>query len=338
MLSAVFLSDLGFAVLSLIIPAERSMNLYRLWSVALLVVLALPLFTTRNDGQERPVEQERSGAGKPAAKADPAAIARLIAQLGSDSFKTRERASQQLAQLDEVPEALRDATKHADPEVANRAQVAVDRITAHASERLFRAKVRDLQKVELDQLVRSIVTEPNSAGERQWQVLQVAATAVTKEANRLAGRQLALPEFPVNNMPRLFFHNESRNPVRVNRSVLLSAGPTPHITGVTDSLVIVDGDFRSATGVDGSVLIVRGNVGHITAISNSIILATGHWEGATSCRGCFIQVKNQRLEIASAEDNVLVKSVLVAEGDTNNRTLNIATGPLQLLRFGPQGR
>jgi hypothetical protein len=303
----------------------------------LLPVLALALISTRAYGQELPKGKEKdAGAEKPAAKADPAVIAKLIQQLGSGDFKARDKASQALAKLDEVPNALRQATKSADAEVARRAQTAIAVITARVEEKAFQAMVRDLHKVELDRFVRRMVTEEKFAGDKQWGMIQAIAKAVTKEANKLGEPKFEVPDFNVKTMPRLLFHRETRNPVSVGNSVVLSAGPTPYITSVTNSLVIVDGDFTGATGIDNSLLIVRGNVGRVTSITKSIILATGNFEGATGCDYSFLQVNNQRIRFTTSRDCVLIKTMVKTTGDTTSRALDADRGPLQLLRFSPR--
>ncbi len=79
---------------------------------------------------------------KPALKLDPAAVRKLVEQLASDDFATRERATQELSKLEEAPEALREATKSNDLEVRRRAQTAVDVITARAEDKAFKALVQ----------------------------------------------------------------------------------------------------------------------------------------------------------------------------------------------------
>jgi outer membrane protein assembly factor BamB len=78
---------------------------------------------------------------KPAANLDPVAVRKLVEQLASDDFATRQRATQELSELEEAPEALLEATKSNDPEVRRRAQSAVDVITARAEDRAFKALV-----------------------------------------------------------------------------------------------------------------------------------------------------------------------------------------------------
>src|SRR5712691_7086329 len=79
---------------------------------------------------------------KPAVKLDPVAVRKLVEQLASKDFATRERATRELSNLEEAPEALREAMKSSDPEVRRRAQRAVDVITARAEEKVFKALVR----------------------------------------------------------------------------------------------------------------------------------------------------------------------------------------------------
>jgi hypothetical protein len=103
----------------------------------ILLILALVLMTTRIDGQQLPKDKEKgAGAENPAAKADPDVIAKLIQQLASNCFKAREEASKELAKLDEVPDALREAAKSTDAEVASRAEIAITTVTARVEEKV----------------------------------------------------------------------------------------------------------------------------------------------------------------------------------------------------------
>jgi hypothetical protein len=302
----------------------------------LLALLGLVILISRTPGQGPPQVKE-PGAEKPAVKPDPAIVAKLIAQLGSGDFKAREKASRELALLDEVPDALRKAAKDGDLELSRRAQIAVAAISARVAEREFRALARELPKVELDRFVRRMVTEERFADEPHWKFLQAVAKAVAHEANRLGERKFEVPVIDVNNVRSLRFNGENKDPIGASGgAVVLSAGPTPYITSVSNSLVFVDGDFTGATGIDNSLLIVRGNVGRVTVVRNSIILATGHWEGATGCENSFIQVNNQRIRFTTSRDSVLPKTAVKTTGPTNSRVLNVDKGPLHLLKFSPR--
>lgn len=48
---------------------------------------------------------------KPGVKPDPIAVRSLVEQLAHKDFATRERASRELAKLEEVPESLRKASR-----------------------------------------------------------------------------------------------------------------------------------------------------------------------------------------------------------------------------------
>ena len=299
---------------------------------ALLPILALAIMTTRAYCGEQLAKEKGKDAGaeKPAAGANPA---ELTKQLASADFRTRDNASQELAKLDEVPEALRDAAKSADAEVARRAQIAIAVITARVEEKAFQALARDLHKVELDRFVRRMVTDKKFAGDEQWAMIQAIANAVTKQANKLGERQFQVPDFNVRKMPRLLFNGETESRAWVGSSVVLSAGATPYITSVENCIVIVDGDFTGATGIDNSLVIVRGNVGRVTVVSKSIILATGNFEGATGCDDSFLQVNNHRIRFTGSNGSVLIRTMVKTTGPTNSQVLNVEKGPLQLLKF-----
>jgi hypothetical protein len=79
---------------------------------------------------------------KPALKLDPAVVRKLVEQLASDDFATRDRATQELSKLEEAPEALREATKSDDLEVRKRAQTAIDVITACTEDKVLKTWLR----------------------------------------------------------------------------------------------------------------------------------------------------------------------------------------------------
>lgn len=302
---------------------------------ALLTLLASVLTIASGSGQGSSKEKA-AGEKQSAVKADPAVIAKLIGQLASDDYQTREKASRRLAELDGVPDALRRAAHDSDREVARRAQAAITIITNRVEERAFQAMLRDLNKVELDRFVRRMVTDKDFAGEKQWKIIQVLAKAVTAEANKSAGRPYKVPDFAVDKMPHVLVSAGSNNRAAGNRSVVLSAGTLPRITSISNSLVIVDGDCAGATGIDNSLLIVRGNVGRVTAVQNSILLATGNWVGATVCNDSFVQVNNYQIRFTGSKDSVLINTMVYTTGNTNSRVLKTDKGPLQLVKFSPR--
>lgn len=73
-----------------------------------------------------------------AVKLDSAAVSKLVEQLASDDFATRERATQELSKLEEIPPELREATKSNDSEVRQRAQLVVEVVAARAEDKAFK--------------------------------------------------------------------------------------------------------------------------------------------------------------------------------------------------------
>jgi replicative superfamily II helicase len=147
---------------------------------SLLVILALTVAPHHLAAQEAP---------KPAAKPEPALVKKLVEQLKSGDFKTRDAAAKELLKLDDIPDALREVVKAGDLETRRRAEAIVSAITARLDEKAFQAMVKDLHKVELDRLVRRMVTDPKSAGDNEWRLIEILTKAVTKKASEIGGRQ-----------------------------------------------------------------------------------------------------------------------------------------------------
>lgn len=310
----------------------------------LLAIIALTVLIAGSNGQE-PVK-EKAAVDK-AARPDAGVVRNLIEQLRSPDFKIREKATQDLLRLDEVPDALREAVKSEDPEVRRRAQSILDRITKRLEEKAFQAIAKELHKLELDRLVRQMATDERSAGDKRWEIIQAVAKAVTRRARELGGQQLPVPEIDVKSLPladlaregadlqnkRVLLRTNERRFTSMRDCVVLCTGSTPRITGLTNSILLVDGDFTAATGIDNSLLIVRGNVGCVTVIRKSIVIATGNFLGATGCDDSFLQVNNQRIRFNGAERSVFIKPMIKTTRPTTSRVLDTEKGPLHLLRF-----
>src|SRR5262245_38600801 len=138
---------------------------------------------------------------KPAAKPDPAVVRKLIDDLKSDDFETRDRATKELSKLEEVPDALREATKSNDAEVRRLAESAIETIKARAEDKAFKALVADLQKVEVDRFVRRMVTDEDFIGDKQWDVAQKLTKAATAKANELGGKKFKVPDPDMKSLP-----------------------------------------------------------------------------------------------------------------------------------------
>src|SRR5262249_19790951 len=311
----------------------------------LVLILAWPFVAPVLLGQEADKGKEervkKAGEKLPKANLDAAELARLVKQLQSSDFKTREKAAQELSKLEEVPAILRGVAKNTDVDLEGRrrAQAIIDAITERLEEKAFQAMVADLSKIELDRFVRRMITEEKFAGDKQWEVIEAVTKAVTKRANDLAGRKYPVPDFDMKSMPianlaveRGGFHNKRlllSDPnvqiTGVSGSIVLCTGLRPRMTSVTNSIVIVDGEFAGATGLHNSLLIVSGKLGRFTGIRGSIILANGELgvketfmqdealRGSTSCQSTFLQCKNKKIRFTGSNDCVFIKTIPVPD-------------------------
>jgi hypothetical protein len=315
---------------------------------ALLLLAALFAFGVRGAAQNNFTGKNHQRRDEQATvKPDAAAIRKLIDELKSTDFELREKATQALSRLDEVPDVLREATSTDDAELRRRAQMAIEAIAARVEEKAFRAMVANLQKLELDRFVRRMVVDEKFASDKQWQLVQVIARAIASRVSELGGPQLPSPAFEVTSLPvadvareqvafrgkRILVSDPNLPMVGVHECVVLCTGRMPRMTSLTHSIAVIDGDFTRATQIDKSLVIVRGNFGPVTSIRDSIVLATGNMEGGTGCENSFLQVANDQVRFTRALDSVLLKTLIRTTGANNCRTIDVDQGPLQLLRF-----
>lgn len=122
----------------------------------------------------------------------------------------------------------------------------------------------------------------------------------------------------------------------MSNSIVIVDGDFTGATGIDNCLLIVRGNVGRVNGIDNCLLIVHGNIGGVTEVSNSIILATGNFEGATVCNDSFLQVNNQRIRFTASRDSVLINTIVKTTAPTTSRVLDTDKGPLRLLRFGPR--
>lgn len=295
--------------------------------------------------------QEKDG---PAPKLDEAAIEKLVGQLKSTDFKTRQLAEKELLKLEDIPAPLREAAKSADLETRRRAQAIVDVINGRLEEKAFQAMLKDMHKIEIDRFVRRMVTDEKFADDKAWGLIEKFVQAVVKRANELGGREYPVPKFDLKSMPlanpateriwsgkRVLLDNHNGS-IWANNNVILCTGTLPRETGISNSIILVDGDMVGATSLSNSLVIVSGKLGRFTGIRNSIVLVVGEFgvkegfgqnelRGATSANSSFFQVKNDKVRFTGADDCTFIKTTPV--GGRGNQVLDTDKGPLQLLKF-----
>jgi hypothetical protein len=276
-------------------------------------------------------------------------LGKLIAQLGSDDFEIRRKATEELSQLDEVPTELRAATRSDDLEVRHRAQSAVEAITTRADEKRFRALAAELQKVELDRFVQRMVREPDFASDKQWDFVRVLARSVTARANELADRKFDVPDLDAKSLPllsgsvprkgtvsgkRILFDDRSEfQSAFADGCVVLGTGQLTSFKGLHRSIVILDGNLSHGMAIVGCLVIVRGTFSCQQLVRDSIILADGFdWVGVSE--NTFFQIKKKKLRFGEASNNLYINSTTESnEPDLTSRMLESDRGPLHLLRF-----
>lgn len=298
--------------------------------------------------------QEKDG---PAPKLDEAAIEKLVGQLKSTDFKTRQLAERELLKLEDIPAPLREAAKSADLETRRRAQAIVDVINGRLEEKAFQAMLKDMHKIEIDRFVRRMVTDEKFADDKAWGVIEKLSKVAIKKANELSGQKYPIPEFDMKAMPianlavervgiggrRMLLNNHTDSFTSIRNCVVLSSGVLPRVTVISNSIVIADGDITGATGLDNSLLIVSGKLGRFTGVRNSVVLVVGEFgvkegfgqnelRGSTSADSSFFQVKNDKVVFTGAEGCVFIKTTPIG-GRANNQVLDTDKGPLQLLKF-----
>lgn len=284
---------------------------------------------------------------KTASSVDPAVVRKLLQDLASDDYATREKATESLARLTAVPSELVEAAKSSELEVRSRARRAIRAIESRAEEKSLAAMEADPKNVELDRLIRRMVTEPHFSGDRQWKLLHTIVAGVRESGRKLDGKPRAFFQFDIRSMPqthglrseelwvegkRVLLKNSGDVLLALSKSLVLSAGPMPNVDTLEECVVIVDGDVRSTRYIRNSVLIVRGKLGRLKEVQNSIILATGELESAETVNESIIEVANRKLEIRQGTKNVVVSGV-PSGSKVDGKSVTTERGLLRLLRF-----
>jgi hypothetical protein len=219
-------------------------------------------------------------AGVPA-ETDP--IRKLIAELGADKFQAREKASAELLKLGEraLPDLLK-ATKSPNTEVAMRAEKLVAQIKRQLADKETAAILGEIGSDGLKDFVKKMVTEKEYATDAKWKAVEKLAQRVQEFAEKhgedkflkktvgSTQGEVVRPLAVATRGMRVLHDGASRATV-IEASTILSIGPIVQATSITDSLVIVAGDFQ-ATGLRNSIVICSGAV-RTTSFDNCIILA-----------------------------------------------------------------
>jgi hypothetical protein len=290
----------------------------------------------------------RAGDEKPAP--EPKVVEKLINDLSSEEFAVREAATRKLAELgDAVVPALEKAQKSPDRETSRRAEEILQTLRLRHEERELKKLLAELDKTPLDKLIAHIAKDPNRVTEAEWKALGKLIEAVVAQTNKVSGTTIKVPvditalktetNPPAVGDRKLRFVSSgfSQPYTHFEQSAIICSGDTNKwITGVENSVVIVDGDFEGATGIFNSVIICRGNFKKTAGIYDSLVLCGGDFVSvagiensvvqAASFGGCTVTRKTVFINLPE------VKATL-KEGDRYPTT---KVDPLSLLRFTPK--
>jgi hypothetical protein len=284
-------------------------------------------------------------ADPPRPPADPKTIPRLIVDLGSDEFETRERAAGRLLELEEAAlPALQEAARSTDAEVRRQAELLTAEITVRVEERRLRQLLEGL-----DHMLERMVREKGYATPERWQSLLRAVEALVTRATEVGGKPFGLPALdlarlaPQSYLPleghtdhaRVLVDGTFRPTHSLRHSVLVSSDSVRKITFIADSVVLINGDLEEGFVIENSVVICRGAVRNTGKIENCVVLTAGALEDVLGLHGCIVQ--SPRVEGCAMSKGCVFVNLprSPAEISKEDRCVTTKHGPMSLLRFNP---
>jgi hypothetical protein len=284
---------------------------------------------------------------KPKPPADPKAIRKLVEQLGSDDFDTRDQAVKRLLELDETAlPALKEAANGNDAEVRRLAEELAATIAARVEERARQKALADVNALTLEKFIERMTKEKEYATDAQWQIVARLVGAIEKRASEVADRPVHLPKLDfakmnelrampatASNMARLLLDNDNSRGMALANCVVISNGPLGHVNTFNHCVVIVNGDLDGFTVMRNSVVLCRGKIGRVTQIDSSVILATGELSGARTINRSLIETASVGRCTQSLNNVYLNLAESPGINSTDDQCLKTTRGPLQLFRW-----
>ncbi len=299
----------------------------------------------------------------PAAKLTPADVERLVARLGSDSYRLREQASARLVQIDEALPALRRALLAPDLEVRRRAKAVLAAAEARRAERLMQTAVAQVNDEGFDLFIDRMVLEPGYAEEGHWKAAVQLARALAGRAAEAGARVAPILEQPFHAMPEaVTISVDGHKGARVRsegagqavfvlyNALFLSSGPLESISTIDSSIVFVDGDIGRLNAVSNAIVFCRGSIKSINFLKRSLFVCTGSVDlvNVAEESGVFVRGPVQRMNTArqSVVEAASLGQGKVSEGNVyrncpgptgvsgvNNRVEKATASPLELFRL-----
>jgi hypothetical protein len=236
----------------------------------------------------------------PADAAEGPSVERLIKDLGSPRFRTREEASRKLREIGEraLP-ALRKGAASDDLETRRRCQRLLDEIevrTQAGRERMLIAKVEaKWAEGGLKDFLKKMARFPAFQTPDYVRDCIELGHYVAIRASQVSGRKFRAPALDATKLPIATEHSGPFYDQAVFGSIAddYTNCLAVHIGGagnLRNSIVFVCGSGEGGVGIFDSIVVCLGDLGHVTSMRNSVILVAGRFEGITDAQGCFIEV------------------------------------------------
>jgi hypothetical protein len=285
---------------------------------------------------------------KPKPPPDPKAIQKLVDQLGSDDFDTREQAAKHLLQLDEAAlPALKGAAKSApDAEVRQRATELAATITAHVEERAVEKTIAEVNAIGLEKFIEKMAKEKDYATPAHWQLAARIGEAVARRSSDVGNRTVLAPKLDLAKMTdlrampetdasqaRIVLNNDTSGATLLANCLVVCNGSLGRVNTFNNCILIVNGDLEGFRVMRNCVVLCRGSIGRSTQIDTSVVLATGNLGSLRTIHRSLIETASLGSCRESINSIYVNQAQSPASDSTDDKCIQTKRGPLQMFRW-----
>lgn len=276
----------------------------------------------------------------PAAEApDPAAeIQQLIADLDSNQFEVREKASTRLLALEEkaLP-ALREALRGKPSlEKLRRLEAIVTRTEQVLLDRKIAVLLARVNEGGIDQFIDLMVERKGFAKAESWEAIFRLAQAMVQRAEQVGGKQLPAvgadylklpvaaggPESNYNSKQR-FLAAKIGSINAIHDCFVVCNGPIESINSTRNSILFVNGDIGGLNGTDGCVIFCNGTIKRPNGTSHCVIFCTGAVESPNSFSECVLFAQGKFTDGNSTRSNIMHVQSVDTNGSNDNQYIGL---------------
>jgi hypothetical protein len=286
--------------------------------------------------------------GNADSKDQAAAIRRLIDQLGDPDFDAREEATRKLLGIGkEALPALEEARKSDRFEVAKRADMLAEKITARLKEESVQEAFATVNREGIDRFIDRLALGKEAPKEKDWDAVVQLAEALAFQASKIGGRNWSSPKLGYRGFKtirdcadqieftrtRMAVDGVKSDLLTTKDSILVSSGSIGDAASFENSIVFVNGDIDGADSFHNCIVFCHGKMTSMHAIDNSVIIATGEIEHSATATNTFFQVRSVGTH-CTANQNVYVNCIArVIVSAKDNSLIDSDKGPLAKLKF-----